>query len=211
MATILDRPGVFKAQPVNWEVSPSRDSQSVAIKIQLSILAQWDGSEWQSWADYEEHFVTGWWYVIGKNGQVNQTAVDQLVESLRWNGDVDNLRRDPPKAVVQVTVKEDTYNSKTTYKASWMTPEGVIPGAPSASPEDVAAVKTRYGSLLRAAAAGAAKKAGIAPAAPGKPPAAAQSRPPAQRAQQAAPEAPPPHDDVDANGQLVDSEGNIIF
>ena len=52
---ILDRAGIFRAKPFEWSVVPSANSKSVAICVGVQITAQWDGGEWQSWAEAEEH------------------------------------------------------------------------------------------------------------------------------------------------------------
>jgi hypothetical protein len=167
-AALLDRPGIFKARPFNWSVEPSTSSKAVAISIGLLIEAQYENGEWISWSEYEPHQVRGWWYVIGKNGQVNQTAVDQLAKSLGWNGDLKGISNSsPPDVLVQITVQTNTYNEKTTYKAGWMNPGDFVPEFGGASEEDVAKLSVQFGSLLRAAAASVAK---AAPKAAGKTP-----------------------------------------
>ncbi len=167
----LDRSGTFKARPFDWSIQPSANSKSVAISIGFLITAQYDGGEWQSWEDYEPHQTRGWWYVIGKEGKLNQTAVDQLVKSLGWNGDLRAIRETtPPDVVVQVNVKANEYNGKTTYKAGWMNPEDYVPEFGGASDEDVTKLQAQFGSLLRAAA-GAAKPKTSTPAKAAKPPA----------------------------------------
>jgi hypothetical protein len=163
----LDRAGIFKARPFDWSVQPSASSKSVAISVGLLIEAQYEDGEWTSWAEYEPHQTRGWWYVIGKNGQVNTVAVEQLAKSLGWNGDIKAVGGAVPDVVVQVNVKSEVYNGKTTFKAGWMNPGDYVPDAFGASDEDVSALSVQFGSLLRAAAASVAK----APKAKAPPPA----------------------------------------
>jgi hypothetical protein len=155
---LLDRPGIFKARPFDWSVQPSATSKAIAISIGLLIEAQYENGEWTSWAEYEPHQVRGWWYVIGKNGQVNTVAVEQLAKSLGWNGDLKSIRAaEPPDVVVQITVKSEEFNGKVTHKAGWMNPGDHVPDAFGASDEDVQKLSVQFGSLLRAAAASVAK------------------------------------------------------
>jgi hypothetical protein len=163
----LDRAGIFKARPFDWSVQPSASTKSVAISIGLLIEAQYEDGEWVSWAEYEPHQTRGWWYVIGKNGQINLNAVEQLAKSLGWNGDLKAITGDAPNVVVQVSVKANEYEGKTTYKAGWMNPEDYVPESSGASDEDVSKLSVQFGSLLRAAAA-SAKKAAPAAKAPAK-------------------------------------------
>ena len=76
----LDRPGIFKAVPTAWKIR-SYDSGAVAVSIQFLINAQLDGNEWVSWAEAEEHTVYGEFFVIKKDGTINQTIVTQLAKS----------------------------------------------------------------------------------------------------------------------------------
>jgi hypothetical protein len=76
--------------------------------------------------------------------------------------------------VVQITVKEEEYQGKKRLKVSWVNPGDYSPRPEAASDGDVARLQVRFGSLLRAAAAVATKKAPAKPA-PAKPPAPAPS------------------------------------
>lgn len=154
---LLDRDGIFKARPVEWSVQPSKQTKAVAVYVGSVITAQYEDGEWKSWEDYEPHFVSGWWYVIGKDGTVNTTAVEQLAKSLWWDGDLRKIEGEPPDMVVQLTVKSEANPSgEMRRKAQWMNPEDFVPKMNGASGEDVAKLATQYGSLLRAAVAAAA-------------------------------------------------------
>jgi hypothetical protein len=165
----LDRSGIFKARPFDWSVQPSDKTKSVAISVGLLIIAQYENGEWVSWEGYEPHQTRGWWYVIGKNGQVNTTAVEQLAKSLGWNGDLKAINGDAPDVVVQVSVKAEEFNGKTNYKAGWMNPENFVPENIGASDEDVSKLSIQFGSLLRAAAS-SVKKTPAAKTPPKSPP-----------------------------------------
>jgi hypothetical protein len=164
----LDRPGIFRAKPFDWSIQPSKETKSVAISIGFLIEAQYENGEWTSWADYEPHTTRGWFYVVGKTGQPNQTAIDQLVKSLNWFGTLKEIQSPPPDVTVQINVKANEYNGKTTFKVAWLNPGDYVPEAPGASDDDVSKLHLQFGSLLRAAAASARPK-GVAPkAAPAK-------------------------------------------
>ena len=61
----------------------SDSSQAVAVSMEILILEQLDGSKWASWSEYEEHNVYGDYYVVKKDGSVNATIVEQLVDLAR--------------------------------------------------------------------------------------------------------------------------------
>lgn len=172
----LDRAGIFKVIPYEWSIQPPKEgSRAIAVHLAFVVKAQLgDENEWVSWEEAETHTIHGWYYVTKKDGAINAQTVEQLAVSLGWNGDLRAVTGQPPDVVVQVQVKEDTYGGKTTYKAGWMNPGDYVPtGGGGASTDDVNKLQAQFGSLLRAAAAGAAKTA-AKPAAPKKaaPPAA---------------------------------------
>jgi hypothetical protein len=166
----LDRPGIFKARLLNWAVRTA-ESGAVAITAEYLILSQLDGSEWIDWSGAEEHSVFGDTYVVKKDGTVHTSGVEQLVAALGWNGDLRSVVGRPPDVVVQVTVKDEEYQGKKRLKVAWVNPGDYTPRPETASDSDVAKLQVRFGSLLRAAASVATKKA------PAKAPAATQATP----------------------------------
>ncbi len=160
----LDRSGIFRARPLSWSVRTSETSQAVALSIEFLILAQLDGSNWASWTEYEEHRVFGDFYVIKRDGSVNQKMVDQLVSSLGWSGDLRQVGQAAPDVTVQITVKEDAYNGQVRFKADWINPGDYVPQPGSASEGELGTLQARFGSLLRAAATGAARGVPAKPA-----------------------------------------------
>lgn len=161
MSLQLDREGIFKARPVSWKVEVSKNTKSVAVAIEFVVLEQLqEGTDeqgqksysWESWSDYVEHRIWGRWYVVGKEGRANETACEQLASSMGWGGSLKSVKAtQPPSCVVQVTVKADTYEGKTRFKADWMNPEDYQPGGGGADENEVAALDAQFGSLLRAA------------------------------------------------------------
>lgn len=180
MTAKLEREGIFKMRPLSWKVEPSQNSKSVAIAIEFVVLAQLaedvdaNGAKvysWIDWSEAEEHRVWGRYYVVGKEGKANVSSCEQLAESMGWNGTLKSVQAGPPPRglVVQVTVKADTYNGKTTYKAGWMNPGDYVPTGGGADESEVNALDAQFGSLLRAAASSKLKPKKAAPAAPADP------------------------------------------
>lgn len=205
MSIPLDRDGIFRVRPVSWRVQQAKESKAIGVAIECIVREQLherqdeNGQkfyEWEDWSTYLEHRVWGTWWVVNKHGQPNETACEQLAVALGWNGD---LRLGAvPQVDVQVTVKPDTYNGKTTFKASWMNPGDYTPQPGGMSSDEVDALNAQFGSLLRAATAGA-KKAGPKPPAKdaSKPSAApAASKPPAVAAKEERRGDAQPDDDI---------------
>lgn len=157
----LDRAGIFKAVLREWDIKAFSTSSSVAVSIGFTITAELDGEQWADWSEYEEHSVFGDFFVLKKDGTVNQTTVDQLVAAIDWDGDLKCIAETPapPAIEVQITVKSEEYKGKTYFKVAWINPVDFVPSAASgASAEKVEEVNARFGSLLRAAAAGSTAK-----------------------------------------------------
>ena len=118
------------------------------------VIEELDGDKWLSWDEAGEYMFWGTWWVVKKDGTVNQSAVEQLKKCLGWNGDLDSIVDPAPDTIVQVSVKEETYEGVTRYKGSWMNPADHTGGGPgSLDPTKKKELKARFGSLLRAAAA----------------------------------------------------------
>lgn len=165
---MLDRSGIFKARPVSWKVKTFANSNSVAIAVEMSIVAQLEGQDWIDWRDFDEHRVWGDWFVVKKDGSPNIDAVQQLAVSLAWGGSLREIASNPPPdCLVQVTVKEETYNGKTYFKGTWLNHGDFQPTPGGADENEVNALDAKFGSLLRAAAA--KKPAGTKPKPAAKP------------------------------------------
>ncbi len=164
----LEQSGIFRCKPLSWEVQEAQ-SGAVGINMSFLVIEELDGDKWLSWDEAGEYMFWGTFWVVKKDGTVNQSAVDQLAKSLGWNGDlasvVDSAVGNLP--LVQVTVKEEVYEGVTRYKGSWMNPAEYTGGSGGgADPAKVKELKGRFGSLLRAAAASATEGTKKAPEKP---------------------------------------------
>lgn len=168
MSQPLTRAGIFKAKPIEWAVRRTEGSKSVAINIRFHIIAQLDTGEWVDWSTYEDHHVYGAFYVVKKDGGVNQNPVEQLSQCLGWNGSFAQvLNQAPPDVVVQITVKEDEYHGKTSFKVQWMNPGDHAPGMRGEDESGAKELDAMFGSQLRAVATASSGAPKAAPS--GKP------------------------------------------
>lgn len=173
----IDREGIFKVRPREWWVRKA-DSNAVAVSFDFDILEQHNGTDWDSWAEYEQHTVFGDYWVVKKDGTINTAVVEQLAASIGWDGNLSAVQDTPPNVVAQITVKAETYEGKTRFKAGWMNPENFTPGPAGAAPEEVNQLQSQFGSLLRAAAAGAGGNGAPATTAPAAAPTSTSEPPP---------------------------------
>lgn len=164
--TALDRPGIFKATIQSWCVRKAENSKAVAISMEYVVVSQLDGDKWEDWTQYDERYrIYGDTYVVKKDGKVNLSGVEQLAAALGWDGNLASVLGDPPDVVVQINVKEEAWmdnegTERTSLKVKWLNPGDYTPEPRGESDADVKALGAQYGSLLRAAAAGAARAAG---------------------------------------------------
>jgi hypothetical protein len=159
----LDREGIFKARPLQWRVYQAKEGQSVAIAVEYRITAQLDGKEWSDWSGFDEVRCWGRHNVIKRDGTPNTAMCQQLAISLGWGGSLREVVGGPPPDIeVQITVKAETYNGQTSYKADWINPGDYVPQAGGADEQEVGQLEARFGSLLKAAAS-KAKTAGKTP------------------------------------------------
>jgi hypothetical protein len=176
MSQQIDRDGIFKMIPTEWRVKTFEGKNSIAVAITFVVTWQYQDGEWIDWREFDVMAYGDYW-VIKANGTPNENTVTQLVECLGWSGQLmDIVHKKPPETEVQVTVKEETYKGKTSYRCEWMNPADYTPTPKGADESAVKHLDARFGSLLRAAASGAKKaappKAKAPPPAPAAPPAA---------------------------------------
>lgn len=139
------------------------DSGSIAINMNFEVLAAFDNEEgkWVDWRG-EEVVCEGSFWIVKKDGTVNEKQVDSLVAHCGWSGaisDVSNGTWEPEDC--QVNVKKEEYKGNVRYKAAFINAFDAIPGGGgSVTAEEAQAIEDAFGSSLRAAAANAkAKKA----------------------------------------------------
>lgn len=147
----IDREGIFRAYPTAWRLKEIEGKQSKAVNIDFAITEELDGEAWNDWSGYDV-VASGDWWIISKEGKVNEKSIQQLAQSLGWEGDLLALTGPPPDVLVQISIKSEEYNGKTYFKASWMNPGDYVPQARTTSAEDVQRVGVQFSSLIRAAA-----------------------------------------------------------
>lgn len=162
MSNIIDREGVFKAKPLDWAVKRMPNSNAVAVNIRFAIVACLNEQNgWDDWTQYADVLAFGDFFVLKKDGGVNETTVKQLSESLGWNGSLEQIASHmPPECLVQISVKAETWNGNTRFKATWINPENFVPTGQGEDAASAKALDAQYGSLLRAAASSSAKPTG---------------------------------------------------
>ena len=166
----LEQTGHFHARIVEHGDQDSSSSEAYAAKFKFETV-EWytepDGGSELTFCDYPGYEVWGSWWIIGKKG-LNETACDQLRQSLGWEGNFDQFNNDTfVGEIVQIKVDVEVYEDKKQYKAVWMSPQGApIVGIRGASKEKRESVKSKYGSQVKALMAAKKADGAVAPPPP---------------------------------------------
>lgn len=166
----LAQEGVFRAFPVAWTIEEAKDgtSKSVGIAIRFAIYQQWS-PEAKTWSEEwpAGYYVDGRSYVVGKEGNVNQSAVSQLSKAGLWDGDWDKLNGPPPSVYVHVDVKNEPYQGQDKFRAKWINPDADEPvargGFAPVNDQLLSSLRQRFQSSTRAIAGGNATGRPAAP------------------------------------------------
>lgn len=148
----IDREGIFKVAAGGQHGLEKADSGAVAVAIKFKITDKLEGNDWQDWSAYSYETWARLW-IIGKDGNVNEKAIQTLRDILGWDGDLDSVGAERWQLpACQVNVKADTYDGKTKYKAEWINPIDYVPDSrpKSAPPETVQSLKNQFGAQIRA-------------------------------------------------------------
>lgn len=162
--------GNYQARPMKWKVGNS-GTGSVEFAVEFNLFNFWDGAAWQP-VDYD---ITGFFYLVTKEGKLNDTAIKQVKEVFGWNPTtgVNWLATAGEFPDCQVSVDFEVYNGKSRAKVKWLNPLNQEPngGIGASDPQEVSNIDAKYGHLFRASGGAPAPKAAA------KPPAANQTSP----------------------------------
>ncbi len=92
MATALDRSGTFQAEITDYCLMAPFKSGAIPVDITVRLTAMWDDNDgddgeggWVPWAEYEMD-ATGLQWIIKKDGSLNESTVQNLIEFAGWDG-----------------------------------------------------------------------------------------------------------------------------
>lgn len=171
--TLLDQDGSYRAFPLAWTLDTA-SSGAVSVHVRFAIGQKWhpeagDGEGLWSENYQPGFFVDGWFYIVKKDGEANDSAAQQLIDALGWDGDMGAFEGDPPfSTVCIVRTGFEAYNGQQRLKLQWLSKNEDRPPAPGglrpADPSLVASLNQRFGGKFKALAGGAPQ--GTAPAPP---------------------------------------------
>ena len=119
----LEQEGVFQALPIEGGVRTYEGKPVVAVEIKFKITDAYDAQsgQFESWLD-RDVWVSGRFFIVGKDGKPNQFACRSLRASFGWDGTFGSLQtmqayRDRP---VQLTVENEEYNGSYRYRVAFL-------------------------------------------------------------------------------------------
>jgi hypothetical protein len=145
----LDRPGLFKAKPIDWLLRYTTSGAAI-IQVTFECVELHDG---ESWGPIPPSFVRGDFFPLKKTGAANDVVVEMLCMYLGWGGTFAEVDGAPlQKGLVQVEVEGRDYKNKTYYGVQWIRDENAEPRGGGVSAEDAHNLDREHGKALRAAA-----------------------------------------------------------
>lgn len=140
--------GSYIAGLSDWTVE---DTQFIA---RFDLRQHFNGSDWVD-VSARSLGITGYFYVIKKDGQPNKTTIDNLKASLGWSGRslAELVQTDWSGVEVQITVGQEEYQGQWRTNVKWINPRDAIPGGgPLKKPEaqEIQSLDAKYGAMLRA-------------------------------------------------------------
>ena len=202
MATALDRVGTFKVHPISYGWwNPGGGAEAAAVTFE--VLAEWDeeNQQWIDWKEYEVE-VEGYFWLVKKDGTLNQKQVEALARHMGWDGNFESISDQSWRPTdCQVAVTEDEWKGNIRYRAAWINGLDDVPrqGTSSLGFDDAKALQAKHGASIRALMANARQKAPKPAGKPTAPKPQGVSRSQTQRAQQA------------SDGDAVDGDDDIPF
>lgn len=176
MSQQLIEAGFYLCNIDEWGIREA-ESKAVSVSLKLCLTAVWDRNyvpagatePTPSWVETPDNLPPMFCdtYVIGKNGQVIPTGMEQVVNAGVWCDDFENYDSAFPPGAHQVVVdvRPELYNGKTTMKPAWLYPASHKPGmgglAGRADKEKLMQIGAMHGAALRATAASIKKPAGV--------------------------------------------------
>ena len=184
MTKPLEWAGSCRGQIIEYGLA-KMDSGATAVNITARVDEYWDTEE-KAWKDCRtnesdkaiELEAEGAIWIIKKDGKINQSQAESLMQHADWDGKPTSIQNGSWKPTpCSFVVNKDTYKDESRFRISWLNDYNREPGASgNVSPEQAQELESQYGSQLRALAGNVARN--DVPPPEGKPPAPTSAAPP---------------------------------
>lgn len=169
MGTLLNWEGVCRGVITEHGLHEA-DSGAKAINIVAQVHDYYDRDMTDKgvpvgWTDCRgnEWEVDGAIWIIKKDGSINQSQAEALMQHAGWDGNFAKLESWQPTPCA-FTIQKDEYKNQVRYRIAWLNPYDAEPGGvTNVSPERAKELQNQYGSQFRALAGNVTRAATPAP------------------------------------------------
>lgn len=148
----MDREGIFRGT-IREYGSRKTESGAIQLSVFVDIESIWDPQleQFVSWQEYE-YVARGDLNLVKRDGTLNKTQIQALVQHVGWDGDFTSIARETWQPIpCQFVIKEDTYKDQTRYRIEWVNDYNRKPGGFTAMDTAIAKdLQNRLGGELRA-------------------------------------------------------------
>lgn len=148
----LDREGTFRGLITEYGCRKT-EGGAIQLSVYADIEEEWDPQleAWVDWREYQRK-VSGDLNLVKKDGTINKTQVQALVNHTNWDGNFTSFSQETFKPTpCQFVVKQNTYNDNTRYRIEWINAYDRVPGAFTPLDADTAkALQNKLGGEMRA-------------------------------------------------------------
>lgn len=141
--------GNYQARPMQWRVGTSKNG-AVEFAVEFSLYGQWNGETWQE-CDLS---ITGYFYLITKNGSVNEKTVEQVEQAFKWDRRTGTAQLANAGSLPDCQIYcdfEAGQDGGQRIKVKWLNQLDHEPGSglKATDPQEVQNIDARFGALLR--------------------------------------------------------------
>lgn len=168
----IDREGIFKVAAAALTAVEQAESGAVCAVLKFQITDMLVGGQWEDWTSYGYDVYARLYFVKKNNGGLHQPAIENMRDVLGWDGVIESISTGTWQTpACQVTVKNEPYDGKDSYRVSFINPIDYAGGLRSANPDALAKISSLYGSQLLALCSAKPTAPARPPGRPGLPPA----------------------------------------
>lgn len=116
----LDRPGIFRAEIVDYSLQDSQSSEAVGIACRFAPYQKLEpNGEWVDWNYGQEVYGTVW--IIKADGTVNERSHNEFMRASGWDGELESIiNKTFQPWPVKIDVQNEEYNGKTQLRVKWI-------------------------------------------------------------------------------------------
>jgi len=144
---MIEQEGHFRCNIVEYALRKV-SSGAVGVYIRCRLLELYDQEDWTEY-EAQGYETDGTIWIVKKNGELIANNVKSLRQFAGWNGNLVSIADDtwkPTRCQVQVT--KESYNGKTSFRASFINGWDSTPGARSLRADEAQQLQSKLSHQL---------------------------------------------------------------